>query len=336
MTEKERPSGGLSRRRLLQASAALPLIGMPFVNRSAFANTQLKGKRIGYSMSFSTIEWLVAQRRGVTEGAAKYGFDLSVADAADKPAKQVQDLEDFVTRGMDLIIVSTYYAEAIVPAIREINAAKIPLVVLSSSLAGDSQWTCRLAADNLGTARSAGQYYVQQLGGKGDVAIIEGKTGSIVNQERTRGWMEEVEKGGLKVVGHAVANYERVQALRKAEDILQSQRSLKAIYCNNDDMAMGAAQAAKEAGRLEGLMITGYDGIQPQMMDAIYRGEIHGTWQYLPMGVEGVEVAARLLQGQEVPKQILFKSPLITKANVETIWDASTNKMKPFQSQLAL
>lgn len=337
MTKK--PNIGLtsSRRQLLKSAAAatgISILGAPFVSRLGFAATQLAGKKIGYSMSFSTIEWLVAQRRGVTETSEKYGFDLSVADAADKPAKQVQDLEDFVTRGMDLIIVSTYYAEAITPAIKEINKAKIPIVVLSSSLVGDADWTCRLATDNLATAKGAGQYYVQKLNGKGNVVLMEGKTGSVVNQERSRGWREEVEKGGLKIVGHAVANYERAQALRKMEDILQGQREVDGVYCNNDDMALGVAQAAREAGRLKDMMITGYDGIQAEVMAAIHRGDIHGTWQYMPMGVEGVEVAAKILQGESVPKQVLFNSPFITKENVTEIWDASTNQMKPFKSQL--
>ncbi len=322
-----------SRRQVLTAGAALS--AAPFVSRAGFAQS-LAGKKVGYSMSFSTIEWLVAQRRGVTETAAKHGFNLTVYDAADKPAKQVQDLEDLVTKGMDLIIVSTYYAEAITPAIREINKAKIPLVVLSSSLVGEADWTCRLATDNLSVARGAGEYYVKKLNGKGNVALIEGKTGSVVNQERTRGWKEEVEKGGLKIVSHVVANYERAQALRKMEDILQSQRQLQGVYCNNDDMALGAMQAAREAGRLKEVFITGYDGIQAEMMAAIDRGDVHGTWQYLPMGVEGVEVAAKILQGKQVPKQILFKSPFINKENVKTYWDGSTNQMRPFPSQLTI
>jgi ribose transport system substrate-binding protein len=327
-----------SRRGLLKTGAALAGLSLaaPYIARSAFAQSGLAGKKVGYSMSFSTIEWLVAQRRGVTETAAKFDFDVTVADAADRPTQQVQDLEDFITKRMDLIIVSTYYAEAITPAIKEINEAGIPLVVLSSSLVGDSDWTCRLAADNLGTAHGAGKYYVDKLGTAAKVVQIEGKTGSVVNQERSKGWREEVEKAGIQIVGHGVANYERSQALRKMEDFLQAQREINAVYCNNDDMALGALQAAKEAGRNEGLMITGYDGIQPEMMAAIHAGDIHGTWQYTPMGVEGVEVAAKILQGETVPKEILFQSPLITKENVTEIWDESTNEMKPFLSQLKI
>lgn len=328
-----------SRRSLLKAGAAaagLGVLGAPFISRSGHAQSAVAGKKIGYSMSFSTIEWLVAQRRGVTETAARFGLNLSVADAGDRPAKQVQDLEDFVTRGMDIIIVSTYYTEAITPAILEINRAGIPLVVLSSSLVGDSDWTCRLAADNLGTARGAGRYYIDKLGSSAKVVLIEGKTGSMVNQERTKGWREEVQAGGLDIVGHAVANYERSQALQAMEDFLQAQSRIDGVYCNNDDMALGVLQAAKEAGRAGDMIITGYDGIQPEVMGAIHRGEIHGTWQYTPMGVEGVEVAALILQGKSVPKEILFKSPFINKENVTDIWDESTNTMKPFPSQLNL
>jgi ribose transport system substrate-binding protein len=328
-----------SRRQFLKTAAATTgaiVLGSPFVARSGFAQSSVAGKKVGYSMSFSTIEWLVAQRRGVTETAEKFGLDISVSDAKDRPSQQVQDLEDFVTRGMDLIIISTYYAEAITPAVKEINKAGIPIVVLSSSLVGDANWTCRLAADNLGTARNAGNYYVEKLGPSAKVVLIEGKTGSMVNQERTKGWREVVEKSGMKIVGHAVANYERSQALRRMEDFLHSQREIDGVYCNNDDMALGAMQAAKEAGRLKGMMITGYDGIQAEVMAAINRGDIHGTWQYTPMGVEGVEVAVKILQGQKVPKEILFQSPFISKENVKDFWDESTNKMKPFISQLKI
>ena len=80
-----------TRRQFLKTSAAaagLSLVGAPFIARSGLAQSSISGKKIGYSMSFSTIEWLVAQRRGVTETAARYGFDVSVSDAGDKPAKK--------------------------------------------------------------------------------------------------------------------------------------------------------------------------------------------------------------------------------------------------------
>lgn len=327
----------LSRRQLLASGATLVAAGVatPLTSFEALAQA-MKGKKLGYSQSFSTIEFLVKQRQGVIDTANKYGFEVSVVDANDRPAKQVSDLEDFITRKMDIILISTYYAEALTPAIKQINAAGIPIVMLSSSLAGDAQWTSRVAADNLTTARKAGELFVKKLNGKGNVVHIEGKTGSVVNQERTRGWREVIDKSDIKVVGHGVANYERVQALRKMEDFLQANRKIDGVYCNNDDMALGAIQAIKEANRQGEMFVVGFDGVQPQVMAAINSGEMYGTYLNEPFGIPAVEVAVKILQGVKVPRDIFIDSPLITKENVTEFWDPATNKMKPSKSRLPI
>ena len=310
------------------------LMGFPGIVRHPRAQ-DMAGKTLGFSMSFSTVEWLVAQREGVVQTADKYGFETIVSDANDSPAKQVRDLEDLVVRQCDIILISTYFAEAIAPAVKTINEAGIPIVVLSSSLAGDVDWTAHLSTDTLGTARAAGQYYVDQLGGSGKVAQIEGKPGSVVNQMRGAGWREVVEPAeGIEIVAHVVANYQRAEALRAMEDVLQANPELDAVYCHNDEMALGCIQAAKEAGRNDAMWFTGYDALLPEVMAAIHNGDLKATWQYLPFGIEAVEVAVRILQGQEVPKEIVFPSPLITAENVAELWDSATGEMRPAPSRL--
>lgn len=330
------PGLDLSRRRFIASGAAMAAFGLasPYLSSDALAQA-FKGKRMGYSQSFSTIEFLVMQRQGVIDTAAKYGFDLTVTDAGDRPAKQVTDLEDLLTRKMDVVLISTYYAEAITPAVNQINAAGIPIIMLSSSLVGTAKSTAVVASDNLATARKIGEYTVKRLGGKGNVVHIEGKTGSVVNGERSRGWREEVDKNpDIKIVGHAVANYERVQALRKMEDFLQANRKIDAVYCNNDDMAIGAIQAIKEAGRQDEMFVVGYDGVQPSAMQAIASGDLSTTWANGPFGVPAVEVAVRVLQGEKVPQRVIIDSPQITKENLSQYYDAATNKMKPRQFQM--
>ena len=321
-----------SRRDALKSSA---LLAAPFIARYSRAAGPMAGKRMGYSMSFATIEWLVTQRRGVEEAARAAGFDLVFADARDNPAKQVRDLEDMVTRKCDVILISTYYAEAITPAVRMINEAGIPLVVLSSSIKGNISWTCHLSTDTLGTARAAGEYFVKTLGGKGRIVQIEGKPGSVVNQMRGSGWREVVEKHpGIEIVKHVVANYERMQALRHMEDILRSTPDISAVYCHNDEMALGAIKAVREAGRSKGIWLTGYDGIQQDALEAVHNGDLRATWQYLPFGSEAVDAAVKILQGVKVPKEIVFPSPLITRDNIGQFYDAKARKVKPFKSQL--
>ena len=321
-----------SRRDALKSSA---LLAAPFIARYSRAAGPMAGKRMGYSMSFATIEWLVTQRRGVEEAAQAAGFELVFADARDNPAKQVRDLEDMVTRKCDVILISTYYAEAITPAVRMINEAGIPLVVLSSSIKGNISWTCHLSTDTLGTARAAGEYFVKTLGGKGRIVQIEGKPGSVVNQMRGSGWREVIAKSpGIEIVKHVVANYERMQALRHMEDILRSTPDISAVYCHNDEMALGAIKAVREAGRSKGIWLTGYDGIQQDALEAVHNGDLRATWQYLPFGSEAVDAAVKILQGVKVPKEIVFPSPLITRDNIGEFYDATARKVKPFKSQL--
>ncbi|MFI5340583.1 MAG: substrate-binding domain-containing protein, partial [Candidatus Methylomirabilales bacterium] len=287
------------------------------------------GKTIGFSMSWTTTEWVVQQHRGVDEMAAKYGMKVIAFDAGDNPAKEVTNLEDLVTRKVDVIIISTYYAEAITPAIRTINQAGIPIVVLSSSLATGTNFNSHLSVDTLATAREAGKVFVQKLGGKGKIVQIEGKPGSVVNQMRGRGFHEVIDKEkGIEVVAHVVANYERGQALRAMEDILRAQPKIDAVYCHNNEMALGAIKATKEAGRAKEMWFVGYDGLTLEELQAVYNGDLYGCFYYLPFGAEGVEVAVRILRGQKVPKEIVFPSPFMSKENITEWYDPATKSRK--------
>ena len=118
------------------------------------------------------------------------------------------------------------------------------------------------------------------------------------------------------------------------EDILQREHAIDAVYCHNDGMALGVIQAAKEAGRLGEFFVTGYDGMRDDAMEAIYKGEMFGTWEYLPFGVEAVDVASRLLAGKSVPNEIVFPSPFISKDNILDYYDPKTGKRKSAPSAL--
>lgn len=334
MTTRDHPI--FSRRRLLFTGAAAG-IGLPFITRTAWGETGVEGKTIGFSMSFSNTEWIKQMHHGVEETGDKYGLKVVVSDANDQPTKQISDLEDLMVRNVDLIILSTYYAEAIRPAIREINRAGIPLVVLSSPLAEGSDYTCLLSTDMMATAREAGEYFVKRLNGKGKVVQIEGKPGSLINQQRGKGWREVIDKQpGIEVVSHVVANYERSKAIKGMEDALQANSEIDAVYCHNDDMALGAWRAADEFKRTDKMFFTGYDALTVEALQAIVDGKLAADWEYLPFGVEGAEAAVRILQGKDVPKELAFKSPMVTKDNVHEWYDAATGTRRPVPSRLEI
>jgi ribose transport system substrate-binding protein len=325
-----------SRRRFVKAGAAA-MASVPFITRTAWGETGVEGKTVGFSMSLSTIEWLKQMQAGILSAAKAYNLKTIVSDGNDQPAKQIRDIEDMLVRNVDLIIISTYYAEAIRPAVAEINRAGVPIVVLSSHQAGQADFACHLATDTVATSRAAGEYYIKRLNGEGKVVQIDGKPGSLINQQRGKGWREVIDKQpGIQVVSHIVANYDRSQAIKGMEDALQANGKIDAVYAHNDDMALGARRAAEEAGRADKMWITGYDGLTAEALGAIYEGRLEGSWEYPPFGTEGVEVAVRILQKKPVPKEIAFSSPMITKANVEEWYDPNTKTRKMRRSQLPL
>jgi ribose transport system substrate-binding protein len=311
--------------------------GLPFIGRTAWGETGVEGKTIGFTMSFSNTEWIKQMQAGVVETAKKYGMNTIVYDANDQPTKQLRDIEDLLVRNVDVIIISTYYAEAIRPAVQEINRAGVPIVVLSSPLPEGADFDVLLSTDMIGTARQAGHYYVKKLNGEGNVVQIEGKPGSLINQQRGSGWREVIDAApGIKVVSHVVANYDRTQAIRGMEDALQANPKIDAVYCHNDDMALGAVKAAGEFGREKDMFFTGFDGLTPEALEAIHNGTLDAVWEYLPFGVEGVEAAIRVLQKKPIPKKIAFESPMITKENVLEWYDPKEGKRRILPSRLSL
>lgn len=316
----------MNRRQLLKmglGAAALGTIASPYIINSARAEQPLAGKKVGFSQSYATDEWLKAQRQDVLSTAAKYGFEMTVTDARENPAQEIRNLEDLAVRGVDAVIMITYYPDAIQPGIQALNNAGIPIIVMSSALAGDGEFTAHLAADTLGTSRTAGEYYVKALNGSGKVAQIEGKPGSVVNQARGKGWREVMEANkGIEIIAHGIANYSRTEALNLMQDFLQANKEIDAVYCHNDNMAKGALQAIEEAGRGKEMWLTGYDGITVETFEMIADDRLRGSFLYPTFGAEAVEVTAAVLQGKEVKKEIVFASPMITKENLSQFFDA--------------
>ena len=316
----------MNRRSLIKlglSAAALGTLGAPHIITSARAQQPLAGKKIGFSQSYATDEWLKAQRQDVLSTAKKHGFEVTVTDARENPAQEIRNLEDLAVRGVDAVIMITYYAEAVQPGVQALNDAGIPIIVMSSALAGEGDFTAHLAADTLGTARTAGEYYVKTLNGSGKVAQIEGKPGSLVNQARGKGWREIVEaNSGLEVVARGIANYSRTEALTLMQDFLQANKEIDAVYCHNDNMAKGALQAIEEAGRGKEMWLTGYDGITVETFEMIAADRLRGSFVYPTFGAEAVEVVAAVLQEKQVNKEIVFASPMVTKENLSQFFDA--------------
>lgn len=206
---------------------------------------------------------------GMRKAAIEKGYELIVTAGEFDLGKQSAQIEDFITRRVDAIVVVPVDSRGIGPAIRKANAAGIP-VFTSDIAAQEGDVVCHIASDNVAGGRLAGEFIAKALGGKGTLAIIGQPTVTSVI-DRVQGFREAVAKHpGLAIVSEVNGEGVRDKAMQAASDVLQANPGLSGIFGINDDSALGALDAVRQFRR-EKIVIVGYDATPPAV-DAIRKG----------------------------------------------------------------
>jgi ribose transport system substrate-binding protein len=226
-------------------------------------------KVIGVSLLTRAHVFYKDLEEGLRTEAAKDGYELVVTSGDMDLGKQSSQVEDFIARKVDAIILCPVDSRGIGPAIKKANDAKIPVFTADiASQEGDV--VCHVASDNVAGGRLAGEYLAKILDGKGKVAIIGQPTVTSV-LDRTQGFKEVIAKyPGITIVQEVNAEGVRDKALQATSDILQAHPDLNGIFGINDDSALGALDAVNQFNR-SGVNIIGYDATPPAA-DAIAKG----------------------------------------------------------------
>jgi ribose transport system substrate-binding protein len=181
----------------------------------------------------------------------------------------MSQIEDFITRKVDAIVLCPVDSRGVGPAVRKANEAKIPIFTADIA-AEEGEVVSHIASDNVAGGRLAGEYLAKYLNGKGNVAIINQPIVTSV-LDRVKGFMEAIANyPGIKVVADVNGDGVRDRAMQVAADILQAHPKLDGIFGINDDSALGALDAATQFNRMN-IAIVGYDAIDPAR-DAIKKG----------------------------------------------------------------
>jgi ribose transport system substrate-binding protein len=239
--------------------------------------------------------------------------------------RQYEIIENLIQQRVDAILLSPAGSKELVPAIRKANDAGIPVLILDTRIdraAAESMGAKVLTfigSDNFEGGAVAGRYLAAELGGRGNVAIIEGISGHETADRRRLGFLTGIEASpGIRVVASQTADWERARAYSVAENLLQAHPDLAAIFAANDEMALGALEAVAAARRLERVLVVGFDAI-PDALANIAAGRLSGSVAQFPgeMGRLGVRHAAALLRdGTPPPEEILTRVEMIDRANV--------------------
>jgi ribose transport system substrate-binding protein len=277
---------------------------------------------IGFSQGWSGITWLRKMRAEVEKAAKDAGIKVQVSDGDNKPEKQLADIEDFISKKVDVLLVSTYQAQAIAPGVKKAMEAGIPVIVISSDIPGVEP-TVHLTSDARVTGQMAGEYIAKILGGKGNIIQLTGKEGSVVNKDRGLGFEDILAKNpDLKRVAQQTANYDRNEAVKVMEDLLQVHKDIQAVYAHNDEMAMGAILVLKAQGYKlypkdpKGVVVVGVDALEEPVLKAIEDGDLAGSLRYITFGAEAVQAAVDIINGKTVEKKVVLGTPVVNKENI--------------------
>ncbi|AUC55476.1 MAG: galactofuranose ABC transporter, galactofuranose-binding protein YtfQ [Sagittula sp.] len=275
---------------------------------------------IGFSQIGSESGWRAAETTVTKQEAEKRGIDLKFADAQQKQENQIKAIRSFIAQGVDAILVAPVVATGWDEVLEEAKDADIPVVLLDRTVDADkSLYLTAVTSDLVHEGRVAGEWLVSEMGDE-ECRIVElqGTTGSSPAIDRKKGFEEGIAgHDNLQIVRSQTGDFTRAQGKVVMESFLKAEggENICALYAHNDDMAVGAIQAIKEAGLKPGedIKIVAIDAV-PDAHKAIAEGEMNATIELTPnmAGPALDALEAYLADGTEPEKWIQTESKLFT------------------------
>ncbi len=261
-----------------------------------------KEKTIGLAVSTLNNPFFVDLKNGVESQAEKLGYKVIVYDAQDDSSKQLANVEDLITKKVDVIIINPTDSDAVGAAVKAANKANIPVITVDRS-ANEGEVATHIASDNVAGGKLAGEYLLELVGENAKVVELEGIPGASAAVDRGAGFNEAV-KGKLNIVARQTANFNRGEGLSVMENILQANKDIVGVFAHNDEMALGAI-AAIEAADLKNIYVIGFDATE-DAKTAVAEGRMAATIAQQPnlMGQISVDYAEKIIKNETVNANI--------------------------------
>ncbi|MCP3763654.1 sugar ABC transporter substrate-binding protein [Domibacillus sp. A3M-37] len=277
--------------------------------------------KIGVALPDFDDKWLSYLQDGMTNYEKEAGNIEGVyVDAMNDAAKQMSQVETFISQGVDAIAIVPVDTESVSTIVDMANAAEIPIVVVNRTYEGIEEATAFVGGNSIDSGIIQMEAVAELLGGKGNVAIMNGQSGQEAEIKRTEGNKQVIDENpGLKLVKEKNADWDRAKGMTLMENWLQSGEKIDAVVANNDEMAIGAIMALEAAGKQDEVVVAGIDGT-PDALEYVKSGKLKVSvfQDAAGQGSKGLEIAAKAAQGEEVEKMNFIEFELITPENVET------------------
>lgn len=276
-------------------------------------------KVIAFAQDNMANDFRKAQVYEVRDAVAKHqGLHFIYSDARGKTALLIYQIDKFIEEKVNLLIIGTNDADAVVPVITKAYQSGIPVIILDRGV-NSKEYTTFINSDNIKIGEIGAKYIAKRLQYKGSVLLFEGLQTADVTHLRTKGFMDEMAKyKNIKVIKRT-GNYLRRDAIIEMEKVIQNKIHVDAIFSESDSMLSGVRSAFIRYNKDPKSIITVGCDYTSEAQEAIRNGIQSASVKFPLGGKQSVDIALKIFAKEEVPKHIFIPVELVTKKNVEEI-----------------
>jgi ribose transport system substrate-binding protein len=278
---------------------------------------------VGFSQSEAENNpFRIAETASIQDEASELGIDLIATNANTDLATQVADIQDMLAQGVEVLIVAPLNSQGLEPALDQAAEQGVPVITIDRQLESEpcEDYVTFIGSDFLEQGERAAEQMLEATGGEATVAILLGAPGNLVTTNRTDGFVNAVEGDeAVEIVAQQTGEFTREGGQQVTAQLIQANPDIDFIYAENDEMALGALQALRDAGRTPGedIQIVSIDGTQ-EAVQAVVDGAIYAVVESNPrFGPLAFQVAQDYLNGEEIPSELLIEDAIYTRDNAE-------------------
>lgn len=287
-----------------------------------FLSVACSRKEADYTIAVSQCsedDWRAQMNKEILREALFYpGVNIEVYQAHDDNVRQIQDIESLIKKKVDLLIVAPNEAEAITPVIEKVYDAGIPVILVDRKI-NSEKYTAYVGADNYEIGRRAGEYIADRLKGKGRVIEIAGLKGSTPAVERHRGMVEALKAApDVQVIASVEAGWFQQKAGEVMDSLLDVYPQVDLVFAQNDRMAIGAYEKARQKKRAGQIAFVGVDAVTDGV-ESVAGGRLDATFIYPTGGDKVMQVAMAILRGEPYQRGNILSTALVNRANARVM-----------------
>ena len=305
------------------AAAITTFTGCDKKSDTQSANPQGGGKKltVGFSQVGAESDWRVAETKSIKDEAAKRGVELKFNDAEGKVENQLTAIRSFIAQGVDAIILAPKVETGWEPVLKEAKAAKIPVVLVDRgiSVTDESLFATLIASDFVAEGKLAAEWLAKKTDGKAKIIELEGSPGAAPAIDRKKGFAAGIAAfPEMKIIAAQSGDFETGKGKEITETLLQQHgKDVTAIYAHNDNMALGAIEAIKAAGKKPGqdIIVLSIDGVK-SAFQAMVKGELNCTVECNPLlGPAAFDAVEKALKGDKLDKKTIVQDRVFDQSS---------------------